>query len=150
MIRGGHIDVTCLGAMEVSQAGDIANYMIPGKLVKGEFVWSGVLNSTVILTGLFSGIGGAMDLVSNPDKTKVIVTMQHVSKDGKPKLVQECSLPLTGARAVSLIITDLAAFSVDRAAGALTLLDTAQGVTIDELRAKTGAEFIVGDKVGTF
>ena len=104
----------------------------------------------MILTGLFSGIGGAMDLVSNPDKTKVIVTMQHVSKDGKPKLVQECSLPLTGARAVSLIITDLAAFSVDRAAGALTLLDTAQGVTIDELRAKTGAEFIVGDKVGTF
>ncbi len=91
-----------------------------------------------------------MDLVSNPDKTKVIVTMQHVSKDGKPKLVKECSLPLTGARAVSLIVTDLAAFRVDRAAGELTLLDVAEGVTIDELRAKTGADFKVADNVGTF
>ncbi|KAI0693279.1 3-oxoacid CoA-transferase [Cytidiella melzeri] len=130
MIRGGHIDVTVLGAMEVSQAGDIANFMIPGKLVKG--------------------IGGAMDLVSNPDKTKVIVTMQHVSKDGTPKLVKKCSLPLTGARAVSLIITDLAAFSVDRAAGELTLIDMAKGVTLEELRAKTACDFRVADNVGTF
>ena len=116
--------------MEVSQAGDIANFMIPGKLVKG--------------------IGGAMDLVSNPDKTKVIVTMQHCSKDGSPKLVKECSLPLTGARAVSMVVTDLAAFDVDRANGNLTLLDVAEGVTLDELRAKTGAEFRVSDRVGTF
>lgn len=91
-----------------------------------------------------------MDLVSNPDKTKVIVTMQHCSKDGTPKLVKECSLPLTGARAVSMIVTDLAAFSVDRAAGELTLIDVAEGVTIDELRAKTGADFKLADKVGTF
>ena len=117
-------------AMQVSAAGDIANYMIPGKLVKG--------------------IGGAMDLVSNPDKTKVIVTMQHCSKDGKPKVVQECSLPLTGARAVSMIVTDLAVFNVDRAAGTLALVDVAEGVTLDELRAKTGATFSVPDKVGTF
>ncbi|GJE95160.1 3-oxoacid CoA-transferase [Phanerochaete sordida] len=130
MIRGGHIDVTCLGAMEVSSAGDIANFMIPGKLVKG--------------------IGGAMDLVSNPDQTKVIALTQHVSKDGKSKIVQQCSLPLTGARAVSMIVTDLAAFSVDRNAGEMTLVDVADGVTLEELRAKTDATFHVADKVGTF
>ena len=96
------------------------------------------------------GIGGAMDLVSNPDKTKVIATFQHCSKDGKPKLVKECSLPLTGARSVSLIVTDLAAFSVDRAAGELTLLDVAEGVTLEELRAKTACDFHLADKVGTF
>ena len=116
--------------MEVSQAGDIANFMIPGKLVKG--------------------IGGAMDLVSNPDKTKVIVTMQHTSKDGTPKLVKECSLPLTGARAVSMVVTDLAAFDVDRVGGHLTLLDVAEGVTLEELRTKTGADFHVADHVGKF
>lgn len=116
--------------MQVSGAGDIANFMIPGKLVKG--------------------IGGAMDLVSNPDKTKVIALTQHVSKDGKPKIVKECSLPLTGARAVSMIVTDLAAFSVDRAAGEMTLIDVAKGVTLEELRAKTGSNFHVADKVGTF
>ena len=91
-----------------------------------------------------------MDLVSNPDKTKVIVTMQHVAKDGAPKVVKECSLPLTGARSVSLIVTDLAAFSVDRAAGELTLLDVAEGVTLEELRAKTACDFHLADKVGTF
>ncbi|KAI8998461.1 3-oxoacid CoA-transferase [Trametes punicea] len=130
MIRGGHMDVTCLGAMQVSQAGDIANFMIPGKLVKG--------------------IGGAMDLVSNPDKTKVIVTMQHVAKDGAPKVVKECSLPLTGARAVSLIVTDMAVFQVDRAAGSLLLTDIAEGVSLDELRAKTAADFEVSSHVATF
>ena len=91
-----------------------------------------------------------MDLVSNPDKTKVIATMQHCSKDGTPKLVQECSLPLTGARAVSMIVTDIAAFNVDRAAGELTLIDVAEGVTMDELKAKTACDFHVADKVGTF
>lgn len=116
--------------MQVSQAGDIANFMIPGKLVKG--------------------IGGAMDLVSNPDKTKVIATMQHCSKDGKPKIVKSCSLPLTGARAVSMIVTDMAVFNVDRAAGELNLVDVAEGVSLDELRAKTDADFKVSDKVGTF
>ncbi|KAH9951886.1 3-oxoacid CoA-transferase [Amylocystis lapponica] len=128
MIRGGHVDVTVLGAMQVSQAGDIANFMIPGKLVKG--------------------IGGAMDLVSNPDKTKVIVTMQHCSKDGTPKIVAECSLPLTGARSVSMIVTDMAVFNVDRAAGCLELVDIAEGVTLEELRAKTACDFKVPETVG--
>lgn len=91
-----------------------------------------------------------MDLVSNPDKTKVIVTMQHCSKDGTPKLVKECSLPLTGARAVSMIVTDLAVFHVDRAAGELTLTDIAQGVTLEELKAKTACDFRVAENVGTF
>ena len=91
-----------------------------------------------------------MDLVSNPDKTKVIATMQHVSKDGTPKIVKECSLPLTGARAVSLIVTDLAGFKVDRAAGELLLTDIAEGVTLDELRAKTAADFKVADQLATF
>lgn len=130
MIRGGHMDVTCLGAMQVSQAGDIANFMIPGKLVKG--------------------IGGAMDLVSNPDKTKVIVTMQHVAKDGTPKIVKECSLPLTGARSVALIVTDMAVFKVDRAAGTLLLTDIAEGVTLDELKAKTACDFEVVSPLATF
>ena len=96
------------------------------------------------------GIGGAMDLVSNPDKTKVIVTMQHCSKDGVPKIVKECSLPLTGPRAVSMIVTDLAAFNVDRQAGELSLVDVAKGVTLEELRAKTACDFHVPDKIGHF
>lgn len=91
-----------------------------------------------------------MDLVSNPHKTKVIVTMQHCSKDGTPKIVEQCSLPLTGPRAVSMIVTDMAVFNVDREAGYLHLVDIAEGVTLDELKAKTACEFVVPDHVGTF
>lgn len=90
-----------------------------------------------------------MDLVSNPDKTKVIVVMEHNAKDGSPKILAECSLPLTGARAVSQIITELAVFDVDRHAGKMRLSEIAEGVTLDEVKARTGAEFEVPSKVGT-
>ncbi len=91
-----------------------------------------------------------MDLVSNPDQTKVIVTMQHCSKDGTPKIVDQCSLPLTGPRTVSMIVTDLAVFNVDRDAGRLHLVDMAEGVTLDELKSKTACDFIVPDTIGRF
>jgi 3-oxoacid CoA-transferase len=128
MIRGGHVDVSILGALEVSAAGDLANYMVPGKV--------------------FKGMGGAMDLVGNPDATKVVVATEHVSKDGTSKIKQECGLPLTGARCVSLIITDLCVFEVDRKRGGLTLVEKAKGVSVDEIREKTDAEFKVADEVG--
>ncbi|KAK1985280.1 coenzyme A transferase [Colletotrichum cereale] len=123
MIRGGHVDVSILGALQVSATGDLANYMIPGKV--------------------FKGMGGAMDLVSNPDNTKIVVATEHVAKDGSSKVVQDCSLPLTGARVVSTIITDLCVFEVDRKNGGLTLTEVAPGVDVEEVRAKTDATFEV-------
>ena len=90
-----------------------------------------------------------MDLVSNPEKTKVMVVMEHCSRDGRPKILSECSLPLTGARAVSQIVTELAVFDVDRAAGELELIELAEGVTLEEVRAKTGCSFRVRSTLGT-
>jgi 3-oxoacid CoA-transferase len=130
MIRGGHVDVSILGAMEVSANGDLANYMIPGKLVKG--------------------MGGAMDLVSNPDETMVIVVTDHMDKSGRPKVVEQCRLPLTGVRCVSRIITDLAVFDVDRINGGLTLIELADGTSLEELKEKTGAPFKVTENLGSF
>ncbi|KAF2860370.1 beta ketoadipate:succinyl-CoA transferase, TR2 [Piedraia hortae CBS 480.64] len=128
MIRGGHVDVSMLGALQVGANGDLANYMIPGKV--------------------FRGMGGAMDLVSNPDATKIVVLTDHVDRDGKPKIVANCSLPLTGARCVSTIITDLCVFEVDRKKGELWLVELAPGVTVEEVKSKTEAEFKVKENLG--
>lgn len=123
IVRGGHLDVTMLGALQVAANGDLANYMIPGKLVQG--------------------MGGAMDLVSNPDNTRVIVLTEHTDKFGRSKVVEKTDLPLTGERCVDLIITELAVFKVNREQGGLTLIELAPGVTEEVVREKTDAPFQV-------
>ncbi|KAK7727451.1 hypothetical protein SLS57_002923 [Botryosphaeria dothidea] len=125
MIRSGRIDLTILGAMQVSAKGDLANWMLPGKI---------------------KGFGGAMDLVSNPQNTKVVVTMEHTDKKGRPKILKQCEFPLTGRSCVSRIITDLCVFDVDFTNG-LTLVELAEGVTVDEVKAKTEAPFQVADNI---
>ena len=121
MVRGGHIDLSILGAMEVSERGDLANWMVPGKVVKG--------------------MGGAMDLVAGAKR--IIVLMEHVDKAGTAKLVKECSLPLTGRQVVDMVITDLALFSFPARGETLQLIELAPGVSLDEVKAKTAAAFEV-------
>jgi len=119
MIRGGHIDLSILGGMEVSADGDLANWMVPGKMVKG--------------------MGGAMDLVAGVKR--VVVVMEHTSKDGSPKFKPKCDLPLTGAGVVDMLITDLAVFARPDRKSPFKLIELAPGVTAEEVKAKTGAPY---------
>jgi len=121
MIRGGHINLSILGGMQVAENGDLANWMVPGKMVKG--------------------MGGAMDLVAGV--RRVVVVMDHCEKTGAPKVLKQCNLPLTGAGVVDLLITDLGVFEIDRKVGGMRLTALATGVSLDEIAAKTEASFKV-------
>jgi 3-oxoacid CoA-transferase subunit B len=127
MIRGGHIDVSILGAMQVDEEGSIANYMIPGKMVKG--------------------MGGAMDLVAGAKR--VVVTMEHVARSGEPKILRQCTLPVTGRHCVHRIITDLCVFDVLPNGAGLQLVELAPDTTVEEIREKTEAAFAVADEPAT-